>query len=142
MRKLILLSFIIMYSLGACNSIFKNNIGETVDTPSNAEVATRKARSEEIEYNKKVSAKIISALENYRYDKNNYPNQLLELVPSYIIDLPQTMNKEDFIYEIDGKSYALVFEIKNSLNSHGKYCTYIERLKFWDCDYGSGDTKK
>lgn len=58
---------------------------------------------------------IAEALNNYYRDNNNYPKDLIELVPKYIDSIPKiktTYSEGDFSYYVkdEGKSYYLGFE--------------------------------
>jgi len=74
--------------------------------------------------------KIVAALEEYRKDKDSYPENLSELVPDYLTKLRKTSMGfgGDYAYELleDGKCFTITFP-----TSGGKIRRYYSKEKLW-----------
>ena len=66
-------------------------------------------------------APIIECLKKYHEANGAYPESLQELVPDYILEIPESVNDAPITYEKTDESYALSFSyIGPGMN----YCTY------------------
>jgi len=52
---------------------------------------------------------IVNALEDYKKEKGDYPDNLGLLVPDYMNHIPKTAKSKDFVYEKINKTYRLYF---------------------------------
>lgn len=80
---------------------------------------------------------ILLALENYQRDHGRFPNELDDLAPTYLEEVPKTTGRQDFAYTLDvADGYHLCFAYPSRST-----CCYIQRLAAWDCSPGSPETK-
>lgn len=59
---------------------------------------------DEIQRNKERASEIIPAIEAYLEEHGHYPEDLGDSVPKYIVELPKTVEGEDFLYLVIGSS--------------------------------------
>ena len=92
-------------------------------------------RVEFIRINEERGSKIVQALNEYEQDHGTVPEQLEELVPTYLPEVPRTSNEEDFIYKMVKVSksirFSLYFRVEGTLS-----CGYNDPFKMWECSPG------
>ena len=76
-----------------------------------------------------VSAPIINALEQYKYEKGAYPDSLDELVPDYLTSIPSEVNDNPLAYKKTDESFSLSFYY---LGPGMNACTYTPE-NAWRC---------
>jgi hypothetical protein len=82
--------------------------------------------------NKERAEIIISALYEYEGEHNSFPNELSDLVPDYLEEIPTTTGGQTYFYltnSTDG--FFLAFD----MNSHYG-CGYTDKFKEWECSSG------
>lgn len=83
-----------------------------------------------------IGNELVQAIDAYYLDKNVYPNNLLDLVPKYISEIPHTTEEQEYKYTLfseghPGWPYQLVF-----MSSNGKAgCSYQARNQRWECGF-------
>lgn len=112
LKKLLLL-FVAILALTACKLF-------TVDPPGVGEKA-------ELGY--AVCDPIISALDQYKADKGEYPESLDELLPDYLSSVPTEVNNEPIYYKKVDRSFTLSFHY---IGPGTNTCTYTPEDK-WHC---------
>jgi len=76
---------------------------------------------------------ILSAIENFYQDNKHYPDQLEDLVPFYLEEIPITDTGQPFIYRQTPDIYVLLFHLTTK---NGVSCAYTKRLSDWECSQG------
>ena len=98
---------------------------------------SREAEAEAKEANRERGVEIVEALDRYKQDNGRFPEELGVLVPTYLVEVPETTRGESFDYEPDElEGYYLCFYL-NRRKTIG--CCYNDRLEFWDCFRNYGD---
>jgi len=88
--------------------------------------------SEEIETGEIQGNKIVIAIEKYYQETGHYPNDLKELIPIYLNQIPLTITGEQFRYKlINSKLYYLWFLLSRAGRKFS--CSYAPDLKTWEC---------
>lgn len=90
---------------------------------------------DEIKDGQEKAAPIIEALTKYYDDFGEYPTNLNELSPSYLLEIPQTLSRRNFTFEVDEHDiYHLSFPVESNKDvGSGTICTYLRKLEAWDC---------
>jgi hypothetical protein len=76
-----------------------------------------------------VCSPLITALEKYRQQKNEYPAALDDLVPAWLAVLPPEMKSLEITYARDGASYIIKFSYTGPGINH---CNYTPEAG-WHC---------
>jgi len=112
-----------------------------VSTPYNPSVqgtfdAVRALIIEEQESGKQQGDEIVKAIEKYHKETSQYPNDLDELIPIYLSELPFTITGQQFGFRlVEPQIYYLSFLLGRR---EGRFaCTYMGDLKAWECS-GTG----
>jgi hypothetical protein len=82
--------------------------------------------------NQKRADPVIIALEAYNRAYRVFPNDVYELVPKFINEIPKTTTGDDFFYStnsVDG--YVISF-----IARPGFGCGYTYQSQEWECGYG------
>ncbi len=83
------------------------------------------------------ASEILTALESYQRDHGRFPNELGDLAPTYLEEVPKTAGRQDFTYTPDvTDGYHLCFDYPSRST-----CCYIQRLAAWDCSPGSPELR-
>jgi hypothetical protein len=105
----------------------------TTPTPQN----TMDAKQMERQAGMEIGNKIISAIEQYHEITGNYPNELSDLVPQYLEEIPFTLTGQEYQYvlykpDFGNGPYVLYFY---GVTGHWA-CGYSPKYDEWEC--GSG----
>lgn len=74
---------------------------------------------------------IVVALYEYQQIHSQFPEQLKDLTPDYLGEIPKTSGGRDFFYRIDKfHGFLLVFQIDS------RFGCGIDELTEWECSYG------
>lgn len=77
---------------------------------------------------------IIKALEGYYAKNGHYPEELEDLIPHFLSDIPSTRTGQTYFYnKLDLEGYILVFSLTTR---KGEGCGYRPNEKVWECSYG------
>jgi hypothetical protein len=143
--------FIFLFTLVACANVSLNaatptdmissaaptNIKSNVSTPydSSAQAtfdAVRASIAEEQESGMQQGNEIVVAIEKYYKGTNQYPDNLGELVPVYLNEIPLTITGEQFEYRlVEPQFYYLSFLLRRQAERFA--CTYMGDLRTWEC---------
>lgn len=147
--------FIFLFALVACTNISLSPMTSTAviasvtstTTQSNVSTfynpsvqatfdAVRASIIEEKESGKQQGDEIVEAIERYYKETSQYPNNLDELIPIYLGELPLTITGQQFGYRlVEPQIYYLSFLLGRR---EGRFaCTYMGDLKEWECS-GTG----
>lgn len=78
---------------------------------------------------------IVDAINQFYEDNDAYPNDLSELIPTYLEELPATISGKSFYYyQNETVTYAVTFflESKGGENTTA-YCGYYFSQDLWEC---------
>jgi hypothetical protein len=95
---------------------------------------TTKLSKEEEQFTQTIAQPVIEAINTYYKDKDDYPEQLVDLVPDHIAVLPKDTLFQDFDYRKENEGYALCFWGYPQEMNDG--CCYHSRFEEWDCTDG------
>jgi hypothetical protein len=82
--------------------------------------------------NKEQAEMIIKSLYEYREVHNSFPNELRDLVPEFLKQIPKTTGGQEYFYLINSTDRFL---ISFMMSSHYG-CGYSDKLKEWECSSG------
>ena len=95
---------------------------------------TQMNMTREIKANEERAVKIIRAIERYKQDHDHPPENLADLVPVYLPEIPQTITGQDYAYTISSiDGYLLCFDL---VRYQDRSCCFLERYSIWDCSPG------
>ena len=130
--------FIFLFTLVACANVSLNavtpiNPQSNVSTPYDPSIqATLDFVSEERETGMQQGNEIVVAIEKYHKETSRYPENLNELVPVYLNEIPLTITEEQFEYKlVEPQLYYLSFLLRRRAERFA--CTYMGDLKTWEC---------
>jgi hypothetical protein len=115
----------------------QSNISTPYDPSAQATFdAIRASIAEEEESGKRQGNEIVEAIERYYKETSQYPNNLDELTPVYLSEIPLTITGEPFGYRlVEPQIYYLSFQLVRTERKSA--CTYMGDLKTWECS-GTG----
>lgn len=90
---------------------------------------------DDIEDNKTRAQIIIDAIEQYETAHGFSPSSLDTLVPEFLIEIPVTIDGEEFLYdgEEQNSSSRADWIIQFNVPSEMMGCAYISRSRRWEC---------
>jgi len=91
--------------------------------------------TEQIAANQELAVDIINALAEYHESAGSFPESLEELVPGYLLAIPDTVAGEGFTYDRDDLAgYYLCFDVPG-YECQG--CCFHQYVCLWDCTCGA-----
>jgi len=134
------LFLLILIALSGCSQVKSTSIllpTETLDVISSVTLADDPKTDEhlrEIREGQRLGELIIDAIEKHYLDKGIYPDELPNLVPTYLQEIPLTETGESFRYRQSPDIYVVGFDL---VTKKGAYCAYIKRLDIWEFGFGA-----
>ena len=80
---------------------------------------------------------IAAAIHQYDQDKGAKPQDLEDLVPEYLSNIPTPKSGGSFVYSPSPtEGYSLCFPVRSPQIRGQTRCCYHQRLQVWDCTAG------
>jgi len=131
-RSALFVLFVIL--IVGCNKTFTptddHSVNDKTITPDPLLVAFQ----DEIASGQEQGNNIIDSLENYYREKGSYPENLEELTPIYLEEIPTTSTDQSFYYKKhEVETYILSFPL---VTKNGVVCGFSRRTSQWECSLG------
>ena len=85
-----------------------------------------------LEQGRENASELLLALEKYRQDKGEYPQEMGALVPDYLSDIPRSAPRYEYSYKAcaNGSGYILYFRLTGA---NDEWCGYSTGTEEWKC---------
>ncbi len=91
--------------------------------------------TENVNQNQARSVPLLNAIYKYKVDQGLFPTDVDVLLNDYILQLPRTVNGNEYQYKLsprkDANHFVLTFDMKNDA-----YCSFRSDLDDWECGFG------